>query len=208
MFDHNAQFLAHFVGMEIPISLCAAFLLKSGLTPFLTMFCQCSAVGPFTRQWNLITFFTLSAGRHAEEHSGKGFMLKQISCPSVTTLVRCVVQMDEELGALGFFLGLWISSDSELELELELEDELELESELEPDSDDDEEEDDDDDEEDDEDEESLSDWINWNPLALAFLGFWLPITSVELMALATHCSCLLLSFSCTAGPSHESSVIA
>jgi hypothetical protein len=175
------------------ISLCSAFLLKSGLTPFFTIFCQCWAVGPLTRQWNFPAFFCLSAGLHREEHSGRGFMLKQISCPSATTLVRCVVQeagrLEDFDPLLEGFVELVISLDSELELELELELEVELEpdSELERDSDDDDDDDDDDeeddlDEDDDEEEdeeESLVELSISNPLLLAFLDFCSLITSLK-----------------------------
>jgi len=121
-------------------------------------------------------------------------MLKHISCPSTTTLVRCVVQADGKLAVLELFLedfvALLSSSDSELELELELELEVELEfdSELDSDSDDDDEEDEDEEEDDDddddsdddeeEDDESLLERRNSNPLALALLGKCLLMTSM------------------------------
>ena len=157
-------------------------------------------------------------------------MLKQISCPSITTLVRCVVQPDGRLEAfdpdLEDFLALLTSSDSELELELELELEVELEadSELELDSDDDEEEeededdDDDDDEEEEEEEESDDDdededessveLSSSNPLALAFFGLFCPITSTRWTSSFTHGSSSLLSFNFLVCPLQDSSMIA
>lgn len=156
-------------------------------------------------------------------------MLKQISCPSITTLVRCVVQPDGWLEVFDpdfwDFVALVTSSDSELELELELELEVELEadSELELDSDDDEEEEDEDDDDDDDEEEeeeedsddddededeSSVELSSSNPLALAFFGLFCPITSTRWTSSFTHGSSSLRSFSFLVCPLQDSSMTA
>jgi hypothetical protein len=109
-------------------------------------------------------------------------MLKQISWPSTTTLVLCVVQLAGRLGGVDAFLEgfamLANSSDSELELELEVE--LEPDSERDSDSDEEDDDSDEDDDDEEEDEDSLVELSISNPLLLAFLGFCALTTSIKL----------------------------